>query len=397
MFVVIIGAGVFGHLSDSFLGRKGSLTVVCILNAIFGCLTALSPTYWVYTVLRFLTGFSTGGVGLCSFVLASEPIGPAMRGVAGMSVFYFFSAGIALLSGIAYMFQSWRALYVVSSIPSLLFLVMVLPFISESPRWYLVRGRIDKAMKVMHEIAKCNGKHLPSGIVLALDDDKEPNDTHQDYKEEATTKDAVTGSLLDVLKMPITRVRLLLSVAINFMCAVVYYGLSLNVVNLGTNLYLNVTLNAVAEMPAYTLTAILLDRLGRKPLAIGTFWFSGAFCLIGSLVGKNGAWKFVRMVCGVLGIFGMAGAYNLLFLYTAELFPTVVRNAALGCAAQAGQLGAILAPLVVVLGGALPFAIFGVCGIVGGVLCLYLPETLNRPLYDTMAGMEDGEKSVILA
>ncbi|MCI18044.1 organic cation/carnitine transporter 4-like, partial [Trifolium medium] len=84
-------AGVFGHLSDSSLGRKGSLTVVCAINAIFGCLTAFSPNYWTYVLLRVLTGFSTGGVGLCAFVLATEPIGPSKRGMAGMSTFYFFS------------------------------------------------------------------------------------------------------------------------------------------------------------------------------------------------------------------------------------------------------------------------------------------------------------------
>ena len=138
-------------------------------------------------------------------------------------------------------------------------------------------------------------------------------------------------------------------------------------VNLETNLYLTVILNAVAEMPAFMITAMLLDRWGRKPLTIGTLWFSGAVCLAGSLVNNVGVWKGVRMVCGILGIFGMAGTYNLLFIYTAELFPTVVRNAALGCATQAAQMGAILAPLVVVLGGSLPFLVFALCGIVGGV------------------------------
>lgn len=96
------------------------------------------------------------------------------------------------------------------------------------------------------------------------------------------------------------------------------------------------------------------------------------------------------MVCGVLGIFGMAGTYNLLFIYTAELFPTVVRNAALGCTTQAAQMGAILAPFVVVLGGYLPFAVFAACGIVGGMFAFNLPETLNQPLYDTFGGLEAG-------
>ncbi|ONI13019.1 hypothetical protein PRUPE_4G197800 [Prunus persica] len=392
----MIGAGIFGHLSDSFLGRKGSLTVVCIMNTIFGCLTAFSPNYWIYVLLRLLTGFSTGGVGLCAFVLATEPVGPTKRGTAGMSTFYFFSTGIAILSGIAYIFPQWRELYIASSIPSLLFLLAVLPFVSESPRWYLVRGRITEAMKLMRAIAKSNNKHLPEGVVLALDeeannDSPTTNEEDQTYKELLDSKDAISGSLIDVVKLPMTRMRLFLAVAINFLCSVVYYGLSLNVVNLETNLYINVLLNAVAEMPAFTITAILLDKYGRKPLAIGTLWFSGVFCFAGSFVGNAGAWKVVKMVCGILGIFGMAGTYNLLFIYTTELFPTVVRNAALGCATQAAQMGAILSPFVVVLGGGLPFAVFAVCGIAGGVFAFYLPETLNKPLYDTMAGMEDGE------
>lgn len=248
-------------------------------------------------------------------------------------------------------------------------------------------------MKIMNSIAKSNGKNrVPEGVTLALDEETKSDNTSNN--ENPTSKNAVSGSLIDVIKSPITRIRLFLAVAINFLCAVVYYGLSLNVVNLETNLYISVLLNAVAEMPAFTITAILLDKFGRKPLAIGTLCFSGLFCFLGSLVGNRvvGAWKVVRMVCGVLGIFGMAGTYNLLFIYTAELFPTVVRNAALGCATQASQMGAILAPFVVVLGGALPFAVFALCGIVGGIHAFYLPETLNRPLYDTMAGMEDGEK-----
>ncbi|GAA0151213.1 secondary carrier transporter [Lithospermum erythrorhizon] len=395
-FGCMIGAGIFGHLSDSSLGRKGSLTAVCILNGCFGCLTALSPNYWTYVMFRLLTGFSTGGVGLCAFVLATEPVGPSMRGVAGMSTFYFFSGGIAALSGIAYIFQTWRALYVATSIPSIMFLFIIIPFVSESPRWYLIRGKLNRAMTIMRSIALKNGKHLPRNVVLALDEesgsDSPVKSKHGDTTE-MESSNAVSGSLVDVLKTPMTRIRLFLAVTINFTCSVVYYGLSLNVVNLGTNLYLNVFLNSIAEMPAYLITAMLLDRLGRKPLAIATQYVSGIACIFGCLVSGYGVWKVVRMVCGIIGIFGMAGTYNLLFIYTIELFPTTVRNAALGCATQAAQMGAILAPFVVVLGDRTPFVVFGACGVIGGLLAFCLPETLNKPLYDTMRGMESGERA----
>lgn len=387
----------FGHLSDSFLGRKGSLQVVCVLNAAFGLLTALSPNYWAYAALRLLTGFSTGSVGVLAFVLATEPVGPSRRGAAGMSTFYFFSGGIAALAGVAALFpRSWRALYVVTSLPSLAFIAAVVPFVSESPRWYLVRRRADDAMRVLRAIAAANGRTVPDDVTLKIDDEDEEGTTKGGGVEESTASSSSSGSIVDVFRSRTTRSRLVLSVLINLLSSVVYYGLSLNVVNLKTNLYVSVVANSLAEMPAYLLTALLLDRFGRKPLAIGTMLLSGVFCTAGSLIaGGAGVLRVARMACGVVGIFGMAATYNLLFIYTAELFPTVVRNAALGCTAQAAQMGAIVAPLVVVLGERVPFAVFGAAGIVGGLLVFYLPETMNKPLYDTMAGLEEGEKSLV--
>ncbi|KAL4030216.1 hypothetical protein IC575_008452 [Cucumis melo] len=383
-----LGAGIFGHLSDSSFGRKRSLILVCILNTVFGCLTALSPSYWIYVLLRLLTGVSTAGNALCAFVLSTEPIGPTRRGTAAMSSCYFFSGGIALLSGIAYIFQSWRKLYIVSSIPSLVYLIVVVPFLSESPRWFLVRGKLEETMKTLTTIAHSNNKHIPKGVVLTLD-----------TKNNQTT-DNKNNNIIDIMHSPTARTRLIGGVGVNFMNAVVYYGLSLNVVNLKTNLYINVLLNAAAEMPAFAVTTVLLGKMGRRGVGIWTFWFSGVFCLMGSLIkssssssSSEGKWRILRMVCGLLGLSGMAGNYNLLGLYVAELFPTVVRNVALGCASQATQIGAILAPFVVVLGGRWPFFVFGICGILGGMLMFLLPETLNRPFYDTLAGLEDGENN----
>ncbi|MFS7984654.1 putative major facilitator, sugar transporter, major facilitator superfamily [Helianthus anomalus] len=387
--IYFAGSGIFGHLSDSKMGRKGSLTIVCIMNIIFGILTSISPNYWIYVILRLLTGISNGGIGVCAFVLAVEPMGPVKRGIAGMSTFYFYSTGIALLSGIAYIFQSWRFLYIASSVPSIIYLIFVLPFISESPRWYLVRGKPDEAMKIMHNIAKSNGKHLPENVYAVLDKEDKSSD-HESV--EIGTEEIVTASVLDVIKSPLTRKRLFLLMGINFTSSTVYYGLNLNATNLNTNIYLSVLFNSAAEMPAYLLTAILIDRFGRKPLGIGTQWFSGIFCLLGSLVGSQGNWKVIRTLCSVLGIFGMAGTYNLLYVYAMELFPTVVRSAALGSARQVGQIGAIIAPFVVVMDADFSFIVFGACGIVGGILMFFLPETLNMPLYDTM-NVTDDEKN----
>ncbi|KAH9323187.1 hypothetical protein KI387_017826, partial [Taxus chinensis] len=335
----LIGASVFGRLSDSVLGRKGVLRLVCILNAVFGLLTAMSPNLTVYLILRLLTGVSTGGVGLSSFVLATEPVGPSKRGPVGMSTFYFFSLGITILPILSYLSTTWRVLYVVSSIPSLLYVILVLPLVSESPRWYLVQGRTEEAMNVMRSIAAVNGHVLPAGVSLALEDGDD--DDEADLEPAAQAK----GSYVDIFKSPVTRIRMVLMIFIWLTAALVYYGLILNVVNLSTSIYISVFLNGISEMPAFAITASLLQKFGRRAMLVSTMLLSSACAIAGSVItgiingGEGGPMnKFLsplQLVCTMLSIFAMAGTYNLLYIYTAELFPTVVRNAALGMTSAA--------------------------------------------------------------
>lgn len=86
---------------------------------------------------------------MSSFVLATEAVGPSKRAPVGMSTFYFFSLGIAVLPALSYFSSNWRYMYVAGSIPSAVYCIFVLPFVWESPRWYLVKGRLKEAMGIM--------------------------------------------------------------------------------------------------------------------------------------------------------------------------------------------------------------------------------------------------------
>ncbi|KAH0460366.1 hypothetical protein IEQ34_011029 [Dendrobium chrysotoxum] len=367
------GAAFFGHVSDSFLGRKGVLTLTCFLLTVFSLLTAFSPSFFIYSFLRFLSGLSTGGVGLSAFVLATEPVGPSFRAAAAMSTFHFFSIGSISLSFTSLLLPSWRLLYVATSLPSLLFLLLALPFISESPRWHLVHRNLPAAMQIIRAVAKTNGYSIPDRAILVHDADP--------------TRPVRTASIVDVMRSHVTRPRLILGFLINFLISVSYYGLTLNVANLGPEIHASAILNAVAEMPAYALTAVALRWHGRRPMAVTSMWLCGFFCFAaGAFV------KAARMGCAAVAIFAVAATYNLMYVCTAELFPTEVRNAALGCVTLAGQMGAVAAPVVVAVGGKWGYGVFGGCAVVAGGLGLRLPETRKQPLYETMAGLEGGEK-----
>ncbi|NXW15579.1 S22AD protein, partial [Circaetus pectoralis] len=90
-------------------------------------------------------------------------------------------------------------------------------------------------------------------------------------------------------------------------------------------------------------------------------------------------------VLAVLGKFAASASFSTSYVYSAELFPTVVRQTGVGLCSMSARLAGIMAPLTRLLGRyhrAVPMAVFGSAPVVGGLLCLLLPETRGTDLAD---------------
>ena len=86
-----------------------------------------------------------------------------------------------------------------------------------------------------------------------------------------------------------------------------------------------------------------------------------------------------------LGKFGASASFAIVYLYTAELYPTIIRNSAVGTASMVARIGGIAAPLLAGLHGTAPLIIMGGSSLLGGILAIFLPETLGAKLPETVA------------
>ena len=120
------------------------------------------------------------------------------------------------------------------------------------------------------------------------------------------------------------------------------------------------------------------------------------FSNIGGGSGRGGEGvNWYQMIIEAIGFMGASIAFDVLYIYSVELFPTNVRNFAVSMLRQALMLGASMAPLLVVVGRSNPslsFLVFGGSSISSGLLSIWLPETRNAPLYETLKQQEDEEK-----
>lgn len=85
----LIGSGFFGSLSDS-KGRKPVLFGCTVLAAVATVLVGVSPNYIAYFLFRLLTGIGAAGQALTIYIVATESVGPARRGFAGVATQLFF-------------------------------------------------------------------------------------------------------------------------------------------------------------------------------------------------------------------------------------------------------------------------------------------------------------------
>ena len=147
-----LGALVFGRFAD-VAGRKRAYWMVAAIMIVGALGSALSPSYWMLIVFRFVLGFGVGGDYPVSAVMMSEYANRKDRGKLVGMVFGTQALGLivgplvalALLGGGASDTVTWRVLLGLGAVPAaaVLYLRLLMP---ESPRYQVqVQGRAEQA------------------------------------------------------------------------------------------------------------------------------------------------------------------------------------------------------------------------------------------------------------
>ncbi|CAL5062184.1 unnamed protein product [Urochloa decumbens] len=382
----LAGGFLLTTLADSLLGRRKMLLTSLVSMSVAGVLTAFAPNVWAYAALRFVSGFGRSMVGTCTLVLSTELVGKRWRDSVSVAGFFFFTVGFLSLPALGYAFRdaSWRNMYLWTSVPSLCYSFLLFFLAQESPRWLLVRGRKQDAMDTLQQIAALNGNSITSSFSML-----HACTMNVDGGEDAGARGGAFATMREMWERPWALRRLAAIMTTSFGVGLVYYGMPLNVGSLGTNLYLSVTYNALAELPSSILSLAFIGKVNRRTTVMALTAAAGVFSLMCVAIPEGSA---ARMASELLSFFATITAFNLILIYSIELFPTSVRNSAVGLVRQALVLGGVAAPVLVALGRERSFWSFGVFGLCIGCLGLFaacLPETKGRSMSDTMEEEED--------
>nr|XP_019952664.1 PREDICTED: solute carrier family 22 member 5-like isoform X1 [Paralichthys olivaceus] len=371
----LVGSLISGQLSDRF-GRKKVVFISLAAQCVAVLLQSFSHSWRMFCIMFLFVGASQISLYISAFVLGTEVLSKTMRVLfTTLGAFLFYCIGYMTLPWIAYGIREWRTLLAVLSTTSVVYIPLWW-FIPESPRWLITQGRVEEAEAIVRDAARKNKVEAPSVIFKQSQRQGMPQ-----FK---------TYTMLDILKSKnircITLMCLLLWMAINMG----YFGLSLNTSNLSGDPFMNCFLSATTEVPAYVVSTWLLKKCPRRALLSSFLVIGGGVLLLIQFIPDT--LHSVALALEMTGKFGFTMAFSIVYIYTAEIYPTVLRNVGMGMCSSAARIGSITAPYVIYLGTynkVLPYILMGSLTIAASVVNFFLPETLNKDLPETVEQMQE--------
>uniref|UniRef100_A0A3P8VVL8 Solute carrier family 22 member 21 n=1 Tax=Cynoglossus semilaevis TaxID=244447 RepID=A0A3P8VVL8_CYNSE len=365
---ILVASFISGQIADRY-GRKIVLFVTLAVHSLFIFLQVFANSWAVFCALHFVVGMGQISNYVSAFVLGTELLGPRARTIfSTIGANLSCDVGYMLLPLCAYLLRDWRKLLLCLSLPGFL----CLPFwwfIPESPRWLVSQGRVKEAEAIVRDIAKRNKIHPPAVIF------------HSSEVRFETERKKRSNNICDLLRSRNILPAVLLTIG--------YYAISLNTSNLYGDVYFNCFLSALVELPAYILSWVLFRWCSRRLSVFSSLFACGVLLLFVQLIPAN--LVLLAITLEMMGKFAVSTAFAFVYAYTAELYPTVLRNTAIGACSTASRIGSIIAPYFIYLRRywtSLPYILMGSLTAVTGLLSLLLPESFGRPLPDTMAQMQ---------
>ncbi|XP_076465164.1 solute carrier family 22 member 7-like [Babylonia areolata] len=425
------GALIAAFVSDRY-GRKPTMIGSQFAVFVLGMGVGLSPSYPVLAVLKYLIGGFQQGVLNTETILILELYPMEHRSIQVLALSFMWGIGTSTLALAAYLLSgyTWRYLQCAVSSVSLLTCLLQLRCVDESLRWLVANGRTEGAVRVLRRAARANRKdvnlvlnslkHAEDGGASGTDagavtkmsnmnspetkDDREEGEREKvdispdslphphlpDVDESLAQRQTQKLTVLDIFRHK----RLLAFAAVNwlawFTVAFSYFTLLMMSTSLHGNYFLNFFLVSLMEPVSGPLLCYLSNRVGRKNTAYACFVLSGI-----GLVSSGVCTVFtdrpvvgsLSVVFSMLGMLGAAGAFTLVFLYTPELFPTNMRQQALGVSSFAGRLGGMLGPFMTDLAEVsvwAPGVLVGSFCFLVAILFRFLPETRGREVPHTI-------------
>ncbi|KVN94473.1 MFS transporter [Burkholderia ubonensis] len=372
---LLIASGAIGQLIGAFLfpalaEKHGRVKAIAWSSAVIGVTSiacGFAPTFEVFVLLRILQGLGLGGELPVAATYINEITRAHGRGRFVLLYEIVFPIGLLVSMALgAWLVPrfGWEIMYFVGGMPLVLALVLT-RLVPESPRWLASRGRLPEAGQALGVFeASVKGPLTPAPVTQAAAFDE-------------MVRQHPKRRMIDLFSAAY-RKRTLAVATLWATCGFIQYGLSTWLPTIYKNFYhapLQLALNlavigSVMGVLGSLASALLVDRLGRKPLIVWSFVLCALSLALAGVYHAASVYVVATFCSLSLGL--MASGFITAYVYTPEQYPTSIRASGCGLGSAWLKIASFVAPMVVphaIIGGDLSpaFYLLGVVPLIAAV------------------------------
>ena len=403
----ICGVLVAGSLSD-YLGRKLTMLISAALFSISAIGCAVCGNFDSLVAYRIIGGVGIGIVSIVSPIYISEVSPAKIRGT--LVSLYQLAVTVGFL--LAYLMnwvidangslsvagdlwtniwnsEMWRGMLGSETLPALLFFCIIF-FIPESPKWLIVKGKLDKASNVLAKIYASDAEVKEEIATTQTSLKGETKGAWRDLLKPGILLAVIAGSAIAILGQ---------FMGVN---AVLYYGPKIFADAGFDNPMFSTVLVGVVNCVTTILAVFIIDKVGRKQLI---YWGVSGMILCLVAIGVYFAWgAALGLGNGFMLTFFLAYVFccaisisAIVFVLLSEMYPNSVRGRAMSIAGFALWIGTYLigqlTPVLLGWSQAGTFFIFAVmCVPYMLIMWKVIPETTGKTLEEIESYWVNGNK-----
>jgi MFS family permease len=408
-----------GYFGDRYGRRKTTLFFLALLcltltiselgtSPIFK--TSIMTRYIVYTVGQFLIGMLVNCCYCIAYVLLLELTTSKYRTTISNINSYIYVLGELNVMFGYYLTKNWHYLNWIIIVYSIVGLILAFIFLPESPQWLISMQRYEEAYKLLYQIAKVNRRKkkflkeynddLANFCLISssIENDEDSDKNSDDNIIKKNNNEAIVGgvesggnSFMKIFYPKKVFIKTIILIYVWNTLNLLYYGISLGITTINAiNPYYMFFLSCIAEIVGVIICRYN-DIYGRRRTFSGFLIVSAFTCLIVALIPHDfeltisdgiSLNEILIVIFALIGKGAVSGAYNIIYIYTSELYTTNVRNTAVLFLVCVGSVGSFVAPQInflrTLVWAPLPYMIFAISALIACFCVIFLPETKGK-------------------
>ena len=381
----LIGSVLFASIPDKY-GRKNIFQILQVISLILQINILFAAGPWHLLFLYFFSGIATYTFGMSSIIIAEylpRNISNIVMSIANGS---FPLCGI-LIGIFFFIFNNMKLLFIITSIIQLITTYLTLKYFKESPIWLFSLKLKERFIQTMKEISKINNRE--DKFLEWLKDNRNNLDKllskNNNGKSNENEEEIKTYTLKEIFGFNSQKNNLIKSFICWFMIGCVFYGIILNLAFFKGNFYIICFCSFFGEITGELSSGFLSGIFGRVKIICINCFISG----IGMIIFTLSDSIIINYLCIYLSTMGIASCFNVLFIYTPELYPTPIRGTICGYTYLLSRFGAmVVSPITTNFGIFTTNILFSIFAISSGIIISKMPETLGKELLNEIPELE---------